>query len=205
MKKGLIPCLWLCFGLGAQAQLTVPISETQANAEQARISSAREALEARYATEESGCYQRFAVNDCLREVRVRKRVSMESLRRQEIVLSDVKRKTRALEHSKQAEEKASPAALKHEADRRESAQIQHKERMNRAQQKKVETLEREKQTSMPTSQSPVEVGSSPKALGDQSQKAFDEKQRIAQERKAQRDKSLADKSGKPTNPLPSYP
>ncbi len=205
MSKRIVACLILCFGLCAQAQLLAPISEAQAQAEQARINNEREGFEAQYALQEAACYQRFAVNDCLREVRARKRVSMEALRRQEIILNDVKRKTRALEQAKRAQEKASPAALKQEADSRESAQIQRKERLDRAQQKKTEALQREMQTGAVTNQRPGAEESPAKGASAQAQQAFEEKQRSAQERKAQRDKSLTEKSAKPVRPLPDQP
>ncbi len=191
-------------GVCAQAQLPVPMSDAQANAELSRIEIQRNVLEARYSKEESGCYQRFATNDCLLEVRARKRVNLEELRRQEIALNDAKRKTRTLELAKQAEEKTSPAALQQEADRREAAQIQHKERADRTQQKKVDALAKEKQTGALKDQPPTPATLVKKPSGEE-QKAFDEKQRLAKERKAQRNQSLAEKKGKAINPLPVQP
>jgi hypothetical protein len=205
MKKLIAACLISCCGLCAQAQLSVPISEDQAKSEQTRINNEREELEAQFVLQEADCYQRFAVNDCFREVRARKRISMEALRRQEIVLNDVKRKTKALEQAKQAQENISPAALKQDADSRESVQIQHKERLDRAQEKKINASQREMQSGADTHQLSGAIGASTQGSGKQAQQAFEEKQRSAQLRKAQRDKSLAEKSAKPISPLPAQP
>ena len=203
MKKWIVSFLLVVFALCAQAQLAVPISDTQAQAEQKRIHREREKLEVQTSAQEVVCYQRFAVNDCLREFRVRKRVGMDALRQQEIVLNDAKRKTRDMERSEQAQDKNSAAALKQAQDRKESAQIQHKERLDRAQQKKFEATQRD----MPaqTDQGPEAGQASLKGERAQAQQAFDEKQRLAQERKAQRDKSLTETSSKPANPLPARP
>lgn len=205
MKKRFLSFLVLCFAWNAQAQLNVPISEAQAQAEQMRITREREGFEVQYASQEADCYKRFAVNDCLLEVRARKRVSMEMLRRQEIVLNDAKRKTRDLKRAQQVQEKTSPTVLKQEADSRDSAQVQHKERLDRAQQKKTDSSQRDMQAGGLTHQRPGAELSPAKGESAQAQQAFEEKQRSAKERKAQRDKSLAEKSNKPVSPLPSNP
>lgn len=206
MKKWILTFLVVCFAWNAQAQLNAPISEAQAQAEQMRITKEREGFEVQYASQEADCYKRFAVNDCLREVRARKRVSMEALRRQEIALNDAKRKTRDLERAEQAQEKNSPTVLKQEADSRVSAEIQHKERLDRAQQKKIDASQRDMQAGAPTHQrAGVEQRTPVQGSSAQAQQAFEEKQRSAKERKAQRDKSIAEKSNKSVSPLPSSP
>ena len=205
MRKRIVTVFILCIAWNAQAQLVVSISDAQSQAEQMRINKERAVLETQYAAQETECYKRFAVNSCLGELRARKRLSMDALRRQEIVLNDVQRKTRALELGKQNQEKTSPAALKEEADSREAAQIQHKERLDREQKKKTDAAEKEMQTGTGTIQPPGLERSSAKGASAQAQQAFEEKQRSAQERKMQRDKSLAEKSSKPASPLPSNP
>ncbi len=205
MKPWLLALMGLCLSACAQAQLTVPISEVQIKTEQADIDKHRVEIESKYTLQEAACYKRFAVSDCLREVRAAKRVSTEAIRRQEIGLSDAQRKTRELERANQAEEKISPASLKQAAERSEAAQIQHKERLDRAQQKKINAAQKEVQEGAETIQPPRVEQSPAKAASAQAQQAFDEKQRRAKERKMQRDKSLAEKSNKPVSPLPINP
>ncbi len=193
MKAWLFAFMGLCLSGWAQAQLPMPISDAQVKTEQARIDKEREALEAQYASQEADCYKRFAVNDCLREVRAGKRVSTETLRRQEIALNEAQRQTRDLERAKQAQDKASPAALQQAADSRESAQIQHKERLDRAQQKNADALQREMQADPSVNQRSETDRMPSKRSISQAQQAFEEKQRMARERKAQRDKEQRDK------------
>ncbi|MBP9905525.1 MAG: hypothetical protein KBF66_08190 [Rhodoferax sp.] len=59
---------------------------------------------------EKACYARFAVTDCLRELRAQQRSVLNDLRRQEIILNDMERQSRALQALQRAESKlADPA------------------------------------------------------------------------------------------------
>jgi colicin import membrane protein len=194
MKPWRIALMGLCLSVCAQAQLPMPISDVQVKTEQERIDKEREGLEAQYGSQEADCYKRFAVNDCLREVRAGKRVSTEALRRQELMLNDAQRKTRDLERAKQAEEKTSPVTLQQAADSREAAQIQHKERLDRAEQKKADASQRAMQADSSLNQRTELDRASSNRSSAQAQQAFEEKQKIARERKAQRDKDQRDKA-----------
>ncbi len=66
-------------------------------AERQRIAQERVEHEADYLQAERICYGRFAVSDCLRTARKDRRVAMDELRRQELVLNDMDRQTKALE------------------------------------------------------------------------------------------------------------
>ena len=79
--------------------------------ERLRIQSERASAEQRFGQEEAACYSRFAVTDCVREVRARRRALLDDLRRQEFVLGDSERKQRALEQFQRLEEKASDQKL----------------------------------------------------------------------------------------------
>ena len=65
--------------------------------ERDRIAREREALTARRQQEEAVCYQRFAVEDCLRGVRAKARETHDRLRAQEIELNDAERREKAAE------------------------------------------------------------------------------------------------------------
>ena len=65
--------------------------------EHARIRQSRATEQAGFAVLEAQCYRRFAVNDCLIDVRARRRDVLGDLRRQEISLNDAERKRRAAE------------------------------------------------------------------------------------------------------------
>jgi hypothetical protein len=90
--KLLVP-VFFCLSLLSVATAQVPsVYDPVADArERARIESERQMAQASLARDEEACYQRFAVNDCLREVRKRRRALLEELRRQEIILDDARR------------------------------------------------------------------------------------------------------------------
>ena len=70
-----------------------------------RIEQARAEHERVYAAQQRLCYQKFAVNACLRELRLQKRVVMEDLRRQEVLINDEGRKRRGVQAIEQLEQR----------------------------------------------------------------------------------------------------
>ena len=75
--------------------------------ERSRIEQERAAEMLRQQQVESACYQRFAVNDCLLESRVKHREVMADLKRQEINLNDRERRLRSSEQLRRIEDKVS--------------------------------------------------------------------------------------------------
>lgn len=174
--------------------------------ERSRIEAERRREDARFAGEEAACYQRFAVNDCLREVRVRRRAAFEDLRRQEIELNDAQRRSRAAEQLRRIEDKMSPRAQQEDADRRGAAQQERQDRNDRAAAKRAERAQADAERSgRPPRQATTGSGPSEAAQAE-NRRQFEEKQRQAQERRAQRDKAQAEKAGQPpAQPLPQTP
>jgi colicin import membrane protein len=80
------------------------------SAERARIQSERRQLEAGFTRAEADCYQRFAVNDCLQEIRSRRREAFSDLRRQEVSLSDAERKGRGATQVQRVQDKVASAS-----------------------------------------------------------------------------------------------
>lgn len=76
--------------------------------ERARIRAARAQQEAHYQSEEAACYARFAVTDCLHEVRARRRAALADMRRQERLLNEIERKRRAQEKMDQIRNREAP-------------------------------------------------------------------------------------------------
>ena len=94
----------------AQSELEVEDAITQRDTlEREHIRQTRASEQARFATQEAQCYKRFAVNDCLLEVRARKREVLGDLRRQEISLNDALRKRRGAQQLMRSDEKARSA------------------------------------------------------------------------------------------------
>lgn len=106
MKRtlGLALLSLLLAGVGAWAQS--PADEASSlKTERARIAAERSRINARFATEERACHQRFAVNDCLKTNRVWQRAQLDDLRRQEIALNDAERQRKGAEQLQKLDEK----------------------------------------------------------------------------------------------------
>lgn len=93
-----------------------------------RIQADRTRAEARFAGEDAACYARFAVTDCLREVRVRRREVLDALRRQEVAINAAERKRKAQEQIERIEERSSAQRLEEEAASRLRAREAQQER-----------------------------------------------------------------------------
>ena len=77
-------------------------------AERARIGSARAQQEHTFQVAEQACYQRFAVSDCLRSARAERRAAMHALRREELILNDLQRQTKAAAALDRIEQRLTP-------------------------------------------------------------------------------------------------
>jgi hypothetical protein len=121
----------LCVGW-AQAQLTpspAPYDAQHDARERARIEQERERVEAQYEQARADCYQRFWVNSCLTDARRARRVVIDRLRAEEIVLDDAKRLVEAQAQkqrveARQAERARQEAARAQEDAARERARTQ---------------------------------------------------------------------------------
>jgi len=74
--------------------------------ERLRIQDARKQVQAESEQANAACYQKFAVSDCLRDVRAKNRPLLDALRRQEIILNDLERQAKAMEALIKIEEKS---------------------------------------------------------------------------------------------------
>lgn len=95
-------------GVAAQPAPAGPaeVGKQQRQAERMRIASARAAAEARYRDQERACWQRFAVNDCLRDAARERRAMLDRLRDEELVLNAREREARTTERLHAIEQKA---------------------------------------------------------------------------------------------------
>jgi colicin import membrane protein len=190
--------------VAVHAQQVAPLGSDQVDAERARIEADRAREKTRIEKEEADCYQRFAVNDCLRDVHARRRAVMEELRRQEIILNDADRKRRAQEQTREIDEKSTARTQSDEAQKRQAARQQSEERARRAEQKKSASSAPGKGAPPPQAGASASQAKTAQRRAED-KKAFEEKQLAAQKRKAERDKALAEKTGRPAKPLPDPP
>ncbi len=82
--------------------------ESNASLEQRqRIAMQRDLIEVTYVQSQKSCATRFAVSDCLTQVRRERRVVMDELRRQERMLNDLERQAKAVAALERLQDKAS--------------------------------------------------------------------------------------------------
>lgn len=86
--------LWFCTGLGAQAEDSTPAA-VDMSVVRDRINQQRGLIESDFSKQQQACYARFAVSDCLRQTRRERRVILDELRRQEVVLNQRDRQAKA--------------------------------------------------------------------------------------------------------------
>lgn len=101
LLMGLLLACWQLLAAGQGPAL--PLQGLDAQAERQRIAHERADHEAVFLEAERECYNRFAVSDCLGTARKDRRLAMDELRRQELVLNDMERQTKALEALKRIE------------------------------------------------------------------------------------------------------
>lgn len=177
--------------------------------ERARIAAERQQATQRFEQEEADCYQRFAVNDCLREVRKRRRVALEELRRQEIILNDERRAAIAARQQQRLDERAAERAGPQAAAQREEALQEHEARQQRAQEKQAEQRGRRTEIDVQTSPPPRAPAASDNATDaarrQELQRTYEERQREAEQRRQQRRQREAEQGPRTGKPLPVPP
>jgi len=174
--------------------------------EMARIKQARSDEELRFDEQTANCYRRFAVNDCLRELKVRQRKAMEDLQRQEISINEQQRKRSGAEQLRRIDEKSSSEALKEAENRRNEAMRSHKERLQSQEQKKADLIKAQDERSRTVSETKAMAISphTPEARAVE-RKAFEEKQRMAIEKQAKREREALEKKPSSVRTLPVPP
>jgi len=172
-------------------------------AEQARIVAEREQADATYRQEEKACYGKFAVNDCLKAAKTKRREAHAALRRQEVSLNDADRQRKAATRLREVEERAATPApprpqavpplsgrVDESAAKEASRQAQAASRQQRSQEHQAgKTAEREERKNA----APV------------NQQRHEARLQQAAERRARLDKRLADRKKPAAQPLPLEP
>ena len=107
------------------------VGQPELEAERGRIAAERARAQAGFAVEDSACYKRFWVNNCLDEVKARRLEVLSDLRRQEVALNDQERKAKGAEQLQKIEEKASLANEQKQADGRADAIVKAQSKSDR--------------------------------------------------------------------------
>lgn len=179
----------------------------QRKAEHEQIRHARETLKAQQIKDEAACYQRFAVDDCLRAVRAKVRDAEARLRTQEILLNDAERKEKAADRLKAIEEKQR-SLPDQPAQEKNPRAVLRKSPSNQVQRDQDAALRADKQRSRAQQQADeLERRTADNAeRAAQARTRHAEKLKAAEERRARVEKAQADAAahhGKSAAPLPA--
>ena len=193
---------------------SVALAQTGSDAERERISAERSRLEATFTREDTACYKKFLVNNCLDEVKIRRRDALADLRRQEIVLNDEARKAKGAEQLQKIEDKSSPEKLQLEADKKAQAVKDFADTMARDKQKNADriTLQAGEKANAEAAASRVKNNQDKQARAASKQAAateelrkYNERQAQAKERQARYARDKASQAKTPAQPLPAQP
>lgn len=183
---------------------------THRKLERERIRHEREAVTSRRHQAEAACYQRFAVEDCLRGVRAQAREAQDRLRAKEIEINDAERREKAAERLRSIEDKQAgrpPADGRTEPRLRKEAADPDAAKAQRDQ----EAQQRAQRQNSRAHEQASEQAARAAAIADraaESRARQTQALRAAQERRARLEKSTADAQAqgrKPAAPLPPAP
>ena len=200
--------------LGILIAGSVALAQTGSDVERERISAERSRLEATFTREDTACYKRFLVNNCLDEVKIRRRDALADLRRQEIVLNDEARKAKGAEQLQKIEDKSSPEKLQLEAEKKAQAVKDFADTMARDKQKNADriTLQAGEKANAEAAASRVKNNQDKQARAASKQAAateelrkYNERQAQAKERQARYARDKASQAKTPAQPLPAQP
>jgi colicin import membrane protein len=218
MKKLFLAFLWTSLSLWAQAQPTAaespPASAAQAtpDAERTRINRERAQLEKGFAAEDVVCYRKFMVNNCLDDVKLRRREALADLRRQELALEEQERKAKGAAQIQKTEEKQSAEKQQEAADKRAAALRDFNARLEREDKKNAgrDTAKSNEKSNSDaaanrTRENQEKAGSraTRQAANAEEVKKYNERLQKAAERQARHDREQASRSNPPARPLPS--
>ena len=212
MKTFALTFLLTLLGELAVAQTGVVSGQSGSiDAQRAAISAQRSRLEASFLTEDAACYKKFAVNSCLGKVNTRRREAMADLRRQEIFLNDEERRIKGDEQIRKTQEKASPENQQQAADRSVKAAEDSQGRLEREKDKQQErtTLQSNEKASREANaekllahQKKIQAGADKQTAAIEEAKKFNQRQKEAQERRAQHDADQLKRVKPAATPLP---
>ncbi|HXE21807.1 MAG TPA: hypothetical protein VN617_05685 [Rhodoferax sp.] len=204
------------FCVVAAAQTANVSPDQAAVAERAAINAERSRSEAAYLAEKKVCYQKFAVNGCLRDAGERERKIRADLRRREITLDDAQRKRQAVEQSQRR--KAGAAAEQQSGEQAAARRAQGTQNLQKQQERAADNESDRAKAAASARENAQEAQSrmqrhldetasqARKAAAAPAERArYEEKLKAAAEKKAQLDKQLQKNTNPPAKPLPIPP
>lgn len=199
-------------GAPAGTALDTPPDAMSPQSERGRIQAERDRIEARFASEQVACYQKFAVTDCVGGARVVRREALADLRRQEVSLNAAEAKRRGAEQLSRTEDKSSLQAQLDAANRRADALAAQQQRQASADDRAAAKAAAGLTTDSRVTQEVERAAKRDQAQAERAAKAnaaalerkkYADKQKQAQERAQERRKRLAGQSPSTAKPLDS--
>ena len=166
-----------------------------------RFQIERMRIESRFEKEHAACYARFAVTDCLAQVRRHRREVLDILRRQEIALNDAERQRKALEQPERNREASSARRIEAAAIRRFDAHEAQQERDDRAKQKTLDV--KSGSIAANRARKTLEAGRSADDIANE-KRQYQNKLDQARVNQASREKSNRENAATPAKPLPVF-
>jgi len=177
-----------------------------------RIAAQRRVIEERFQQQESACYQRFAVNDCLREARRTRRTSEDELKRQEAAINDIERKRRGADQLRRIDERQAtprPQDRPEEQDKARQSQQTREQRAadHAASRASMAAQEQKNQQDLADKQRKFAEDQARaarrRAEAPTERERFESKQRSAEHRRAERERKNTERTKPPSPPLPA--
>jgi hypothetical protein len=203
MKRVVLCLLWLNCTMPVWSQTqTVPVEPVSIEDYQ-RIEAARSREGANFDAEEAACYQRFAVNDCLKKVQSRRIAVMADFRRQENRLHDREHNLQGVEALERIEQRALERQQKQAEDQSQDTIDRAQEKLRDQQDKRIEHAAKAASNPAPVS---VPVPTGPTAAEQaQARASYERKLADAEKRRQELIKRKAEKASAPAKPLPVPP
>ncbi|MET3916039.1 colicin import membrane protein [Variovorax sp. OAS795] len=214
MKKFVLAVLMTLGSLPLWAQSTAAAGIADFDAERSRLSAERAAIDARFEKERAACYQKFAVEDCLRESRKRRRAETDHIKRQETAINDIERQRRGAAELEKLDQKAATKRPQDTPEKQDESRQAQKDREQRAadhaasraataaeaDERRRQLAEKEKAHTENQAKAAQKRGEAPAAV-----ERFQSKQQKAEEHRASRARQNADRTKPRGAPLPPPP
>ena len=214
MKKILLAALIALGSLPSWAQSNAAAGNADFEAERSRLAAERAAIEARFEKERTACYQKFAVEDCLRDSRTRRRSETDHIKRQEAAINDIERQRRGAAELEKLDRKATTTRPEDTPEKQEEARKAQRDREQRAADHtasraataaEAETRRREFESKQQRQADEQAKAARERAQAPAAVERFEAKQRRAAEHRADRERQNAERTKPRGAPLPPPP
>ncbi|RZI69370.1 MAG: hypothetical protein EOP79_01975 [Variovorax sp.] len=197
---------------GCWAQTVAADGNVDLAAERARLKEERSVVDRRAKQEQVACYQKFAVEDCLRESRRQRRTLDDDLKRQEAAINDIDRKRRAAAQLERLDK--APPRPQDDPEKRQQSQQSQENREQRAAEHartraeaaaKSEANRRDFEAKQRSNAAEQAKAAKMRAEAPQERERYERKVEQAEEHRVARERRNAARSKPRSAPLPTPP